>query len=194
MIIPVLIHGAGATTTSFNYIKRELNFKKTIDLEYDSSDGFFHNLVIMNEELSKVNNNFFIIAHSLGGIYAAHLTLTQPIIGAVTISTPYGGSYTADYMKLVFPASRLLKDISTKSPPILTARNIKLPNHWNQIVTTIGNIPGIPSRHDCVVTYESMTANPNMKFIELPYNHYEIMVAQETVSVIHKTALDILQN
>ena len=61
----VYIHGANATGESFNHIRTRLG--KGLDLNYDSRDGFEHNLAQMQQSLAGVKQCFF-IAHSLGGI------------------------------------------------------------------------------------------------------------------------------
>ena len=71
----VYIHGANATSESFNHIRTRLG--KGLDLNYDSRDGFEHNLAAMQQSLAGVEQCFF-IAHSLGGIYALHLSHHLP--------------------------------------------------------------------------------------------------------------------
>jgi len=68
----VYIHGASATGESFNYIREHI-IGDDLVLNYNSANGFDHNLKVMLEELKDINQIFF-IAHSLGGIYALHLS------------------------------------------------------------------------------------------------------------------------
>jgi predicted alpha/beta hydrolase family esterase len=91
----VYIHGANATSESFNYIKSKLG--KGIDINYDSRNGFENNLMDMQTSL-KEHTDLVFIAHSLGGIYSLHLANSMPgaVKGAVTLSTPYGGAEVAD--------------------------------------------------------------------------------------------------
>ena len=69
-------------------------------LEYNSRDGFDNNFNCMIKELDHLDQMFF-ICHSLGGIYALHLAdyFRDRVLGAVTLSTPYGGAEMADYAK-----------------------------------------------------------------------------------------------
>jgi pimeloyl-ACP methyl ester carboxylesterase len=71
----VYIHGASATSESFNYIRRKLG--KGIDINYDSRNGFENNLLDMQVQLKDYNDLVF-IAHSLGGIYSLHLANAIP--------------------------------------------------------------------------------------------------------------------
>ena len=72
----VYIHGASATSESFNYIRKQIK-GKTLLINYDSRNGFEKNLEIMKELLSAQKDMFF-ICHSLGGIYALHLAQEFP--------------------------------------------------------------------------------------------------------------------
>ena len=99
----VYIHGASATSESFNYIRQHIKHKELL-INYDSRNGFEKNLVHMKELLSAQKDMFF-ICHSLGGIYALHLANEFPnqVLGAITLSTPYGGAEVADVAKYFLP-------------------------------------------------------------------------------------------
>jgi predicted alpha/beta hydrolase family esterase len=85
----VYIHGANATSESFNYIKSKLG--DGLDINYDSRNGFENNLKDMQSTL-QAHKDLVFVAHSLGGIYSLHLANSMPnaVKGAVTLSTPYG--------------------------------------------------------------------------------------------------------
>lgn len=185
MITLVYIHGANASGDSFNYIREHLNYATEIVIEYNSKDGFDNNLKTMKTALKDVNDIFF-ICHSLGGMYALHLSNILPgqVKGAVTISTPYGGAEVADYVKYFLPFSRLLKDIGPHSTPFKSAERIKNTLPWTNIVTTEGSSPWILSKNDGVVTVRSMKHRKDMEFVEFPANHYEIVVMPQTVAFI----------
>jgi cytochrome b involved in lipid metabolism len=51
----VYIHGASATGESFNYIREHVGGSDIV-LEYNSADGFKHNLDAMLAQLHDVNN------------------------------------------------------------------------------------------------------------------------------------------
>ena len=71
----VYIHGASATSESFNYIREKLG--KGIDVNYDSRNGFENNLNDIAGQLKGVKDIAF-VAHSLGGIYSLHLANMMP--------------------------------------------------------------------------------------------------------------------
>ena len=181
----IYIHGATATHESFNYIRDHLG-QDGISINYDSKDGFRHNLDIMLEELIAVDKMFF-ICHSLGGIYALHIANSMPkqVIGAVTLSTPYGGAEMADFAKFFLPYSRLLRDIGPMSWAMLVAKQIKIQHPWTNIVTTHGNAQWLPQPNDGICTIASQKyREADMEIVEVPYNHYEVVLNDQVIKII----------
>lgn len=184
----VYIHGASATAESFTHIRQFVrdNFEEPdIALEYRSEQGFEFNLHRMIGELELAERLFF-VSHSLGGIYALYLANHYSAItrGGVSLSTPYGGSKQADYARYFLPFNRLMKDIGPMSSPMAEARQLPAPPNWTQIVTTQGQSPWIHDANDGVVTLESQKARQDFEIIELPLNHYEVVVSNRTVQII----------
>jgi pimeloyl-ACP methyl ester carboxylesterase len=179
----VYIHGASATSESFNYIRSKLG--KGIDINYDSRNGFENNLADMLSALQDTNNIFF-IAHSLGGIYSLHIANAIPkqVLGAVTLSTPYGGAEVADVAKYFLPFSRLMRDIGPNSWVMKQADNIKIQHPWTNIVTVKGQSPFIPEANDGVVTIDSQRHHKDMELVEVDYNHYEVLQSESVVKII----------
>lgn len=181
----VYIHGANATSESFNYIRNTLG--QGIDVNYDSRNGFENNLKDMLTQLKDVNNMAF-VAHSLGGIYALHIANTLPnnVLCAVTISTPYGGAEVADYAKYFLPFSRLMRDIGPSSWVMKQANRIKIQHPWTNIVTVKGQSPFMHEPNDGVVTIASQRHHADMELIEVDYNHYEVVLSDAVVAVVRE--------
>jgi pimeloyl-ACP methyl ester carboxylesterase len=179
----VYIHGASATSESFNYIRSKLG--KGIDINYDSRNGFENNLNEMQAQLLGVNNIAF-IAHSLGGVYSLHLANAIPnqVLGAVTLSTPYGGAEVAEMVKFFLPFSRLMRDIGPSSWAMKQADKIKIQHPWTNIVTVQGQSPFMHEPNDGVVTIASQRHHEDMELIEVDYNHYEVVLAESVVKII----------
>jgi len=179
----VYIHGANATSESFNYIKSKLG--TGLDINYDSRNGFENNLNYMLELLSSEEDIFF-VAHSLGGIYALHIANAIPkkIFGAVTISTPYGGAEVADYAQYFLPFSRLMRDIGPSSWVMRQADRIKIKHPWTNIVTVKGQSPFIIEPNDGVITIVSQKHHEDMELVEVDYNHYEVVLSDEVITII----------
>ena len=181
----IYIHGASATGESFNYIREHLNHNDDVVIEYSSKNGFEENLEQMKKILVDFDNMFF-ICHSLGGIYALHLAnhFKDQVLGAVTMSTPYGGSSAADYAKYFLPFSRLLRDIGPNSRPMKLTNKLEVIHPWTNVVTTRGDSPWMVEPNDGVVTIASMTHRNDMEFIELPLNHYEVVISPKTIDIL----------
>ena len=182
----VYIHGASATSESFNYIRKHITGHEDLVINYDSRNGFEKNLADMRYQLSNYHSIFF-ICHSLGGIYALHLAneLGNKVLGAVTLSTPYGGAEVADVAKYFLPYSRLLKDIGPRSWAMQHAATIKIAHPWTNVVTVKGTSPWVPQPNDGVVTIASQKQHQEgMELIELDYNHYEVVLSDRVIELI----------
>lgn len=182
----VYIHGANATSDSFNYIREHVSGHKDLVINYDSRNGFQKNLENIQEQLSGYDRMFF-ICHSLGGIYALHLANAMPnqVVGAVTLSTPYGGAEVADVAKYFLPYSRLLKDIGPNSWAMRQANKIDVQHPWTNIVTVRGDSPWVLGHNDGVVTINSQRHHAkDMELIEVEYNHYEVVLNEQVVKII----------
>ena len=179
----VYIHGASATSESFNYIRSKLG--NGIDINYDSRNGFENNLNDMIEQLKDVKDIAF-IAHSLGGVYSLHIAnaIPEQVRGAVTLSTPYGGAEVAEVVKFFLPFSRLMRDIGPSSWAMKQADNIKIQHPWTNIVTVTGQSPFMHEHNDGVVTIASMKHHKDMELIEVDYNHYEVVLAEPVIKLI----------
>lgn len=184
----VYIHGASATAESFSYIRqfvRDHFEEPDIVLEYKSDQGFENNLNAMKGQLDDAERLFF-VSHSLGGIYSLHLAnyYQETTRGGVSLSTPYGGSEQADFARYFLPFSRLMKDIGTMSRPMVQARSLPAPPRWTQVVTTVGQSPWIKDDNDGVVTLRSMRYRKDFELVELPLNHYEVVLSSRVVELI----------
>jgi pimeloyl-ACP methyl ester carboxylesterase len=179
----VYIHGASATSDSFNFIRSKLG--KGVDINYDSRNGFENNLAEMIEQLADIQD-MALVAHSLGGIYALHIANAMPdrVVGAVTLSTPYGGAEVAEYAKYFLPFSRLMRDIGPNSWAFEQADKIKIQHPWTNVVTVKGQSPFMLAHNDGVVTVASQRHHEDMELIEVDYNHYEVVLAEPVVKII----------
>jgi pimeloyl-ACP methyl ester carboxylesterase len=180
----VYIHGASATSESFNYIREHIGGKDVV-INYDSRNGFENNLAAIKEQIGTTKDVFF-IAHSLGGIYALHLANAVPkqILGAVTLSTPYGGAECADVVKYFLPFSRLMRDIGPSSWAMKQADKIKIQHPWTNVVTVKGQSPFMHEPNDGVVSIASQKHHKDMELLEVDYNHYEVVLNETVIDII----------
>lgn len=179
----VFIHGHGASSESFNFIRSQLAHE-SIDIEYDSAHGFASNLAVMVDRLSDESHVFF-IAHSLGGLYALHLAdqMGARAIGAVTMATPYGGSEAALALNYIWP-QQLYRDIHLTAAPITQARDIAPRANWTAIVSTKGHSQLMAAANDGVVTMDSMCARGDARAVKVHSTHHEIVLSRQSVEII----------
>ncbi len=185
----ILIHGANASSQSWNYLKTFIK-NKVVLVDYASSAGFHNNLEDMKKIADNIEGPITLIGHSLGGIYAMHLSdyLGKRCKAVASISTPFGGSGLADWAKLMYPWYSLFKDVGYRSKPIVESKKIAsaLTVPWLQIVTTRGNVPWIPMNNDGVVTIKSQECIDAMQKVELYTNHYEVLIHPDTVRILQE--------
>lgn len=184
----VFIHGANQSRVCWNYIIKELELQSGdyTCIEYSSLVPFYDNLNEMLGFIKNIPDNSCFIGHSLGGIYAVHLYKHHPekFSQGISISTPFGGSSAAEYLKYISPQTRLFKEIGRKSPPVVEAHETEIKIPWMQLVTVRGNSPWLRSRNDGIVTERSMTVREDIEHVEVFANHYEVLVYEQTVDII----------
>ena len=185
-------HGANQTSLSFEYLRDKLQFPNEILVNYSSMNRFYDNLEMI-ADTCKGKGPHFVVGHSMGGLYALHLTKYVRVVGGISISTPFRGSSTADWAKYIVPSYPLFKDIGRKSDPIKEANEIKLDIPWTQIVTTAGSVPYHNGPNDGVCTIASMSHRTDMTHVEVNHTHYETMVSDHVAEIIKTEYNRILQ-
>ena len=193
-ITVIWIHGANQSGLSFQYLRSLTRFKNELVVEYDTSHKFKDNLEMLSNDILKVSGPYFMIGHSLGGLYALHLTKHVDVAGAVSISTPFAGSWTADWARFFVPTYQLFRDVGRRSIPIKESQNIKLTVDWTQIVSTKGNVPYHGGQNDGVCTIKSMKSRKDMELIEVPHTHFEVMCSDLVVEIILERYQKVLRS
>lgn len=179
----IWIHGANQSSLSFEYLRSKTKFANEIMINYSSMNRFYDNLEDIISQV-KGKGPHFVIGHSLGGLYALHLTQHVRISGGVSISTPFRGSSTADWAKYIVPSYPLFRDIGRRAPPVQGGDNIKLNIPWTQVVSTTGSVPYHNGPNDGVCTIASMTHRTDMEHIEVPHTHYEVVCSSVVADII----------
>jgi pimeloyl-ACP methyl ester carboxylesterase len=179
----VLIHGAHQSKASFEYLRHSLPSWNYVNIEWKVDGGFHTNLAAMVSATKDIGP-VYIVGHSMGGIYAAHLSQYTDCIGGATLSTPWAGSVTADWLRYTNPTYLLYKEVGTKSPIITQACGFKLPGRWSNYVSTEGNVPGMAAENDCVLTVNSMSARKDVHTKYVKATHYEILMHTPLIHAI----------
>lgn len=181
----VYIHGNRSTPNIFNFIRSQITGYPEVLLEYDSAAGFYSNHAKMVGQLSTVEDMFF-VAHSLGGIHALHLAqhYRDRVAGGMTMSTPYGGCEAANMVACFLPFNQMLKDIRPSGKPIQEAIGIAAPGIWTNVVTLGGSSPFLSRLNDGIVTVDSMCHRKDIRLVEMPCNHFEVVLNPDVVDII----------
>jgi hypothetical protein len=64
------------------------------------------------------------------------------------------------------------------------AKKLPAPPCWTQVVTTRGASPWIQEPNDGVVTLESQRYRQDFELVELPLNHYEVVISNQVVELV----------
>jgi|TARA_R110000851_G_C12984542_1_gene556703 pimeloyl-ACP methyl ester carboxylesterase len=179
----VLIHGAHQSKASFEYLRHSLPLWNYVNLEWKIDGGFHTNLAAMVTATKDIGP-VYIVGHSMGGIYAAHLSQYTNCIGGATLSTPWAGSVAADWLRYTSPNYLLYKEVGSRSPVVTQARRFKLPGDWTNYVSTEGNVPGMSTANDCVLTVDSMSARKDIPTKYVKATHYEILMHTPLIHTI----------
>jgi triacylglycerol esterase/lipase EstA (alpha/beta hydrolase family) len=183
----VFLHGANSSDKSFNYIRARLPKHTSVPLEYDTKTPLVENIEqIKTAILAVSNDDISIVSHSLGGVIAVSVAKEIPAIKKiVTMSTPFGGSQSADILKWMFHNSQLLKDISTTNP-VISNLSKREDLEVLSFVSTLGASDFIKGENDGVVTLESMKSLSGPTYKEVSTNHFEILLDDSVVGDIKK--------
>lgn len=191
-----IIHGANSTPLSFSYILDQLTedyrFQDwhVVRISYDCQD----NLPALVEQLSTQmprDKEIFLLGHSLGGVLAVAASqavkFTNPSVtikAVVTLSSPLGGSESATYLQWLFPGYHLFRNIAPSSKLISGVKSVGAVVPTLSLVTSAGNNPLFHEANDGVVTVKSQRSLDKATFIEVPYNHFEVLLNPDVVDHI----------
>lgn len=175
--IIVYIHGLNCTSRIFNYMQDRLPDHDAILINYDSTGRVEDSYDFIISKIPKAIP-ITIISHSLGGILS-HLIATRDnhvnVKKMITMSTPFGGSSLAAFMKWIYPNYEVLKDISPNCK-IIQEVNGAIPTcKFLSFVTTKNGTPYISGTNDGVVTVKSqMQCTPSDR-VFVDSNHFEVV-------------------
>lgn len=188
------IHGAFATSSSFNRIRENLPDHEAILLEYNVGENIGNVIADCLAKIEEQDKPVSIVAHSLGGVLASHVALKSKLVDKViTMSTPFGGSKAADMMKWFNPHP-MFETICSSSSLLRNLHNSQAGCPTRSLVTTEGQNPMINEANDGVVSVKSQTAWLAPEYIKVPYNHFEVLLVDETITKIKEFLFDEKSN
>lgn len=172
------IHGAFSSPTIFNYIKQNLDKQYSWQfLDYQTATGGFFDIV---KRIPLTNQPCHVIGHSMGGLMALAIAKLPWVKTITTISAPLGGT-DVNPIAQYWSRSEFIADIagSTKLVHDLAALSTMIP--IQHLISNKGFNPWIYEPNDGVVTLKSQRAYSLGRAIEIPSNHAEIMLNDQTV-------------
>lgn len=193
----LLIHGAGSSAYSWNYISLWLDQPiQTIEYTVGQDHESIFDSIEYPEEIQTV------IGHSYGGLLGAEW-LSQDVRnvrGLITIASPWQGSPTARILNWFLsdpvwndmkPGSEFLRRINNINLTIPLLNIVAVPDQGNELAGT-GK-----SQNDGTIPVASALEVPagyrNYKTVELPRTHSEILQCFNTVELIRQFANDPVQ-
>ena len=184
----LMIHGAGATSLSFNYISLWLDQEiQTIDYKVgESKDEIF-------ARIKNPNDVTYIMGHSYGGLLSA-MWLQQNshrnVKGLITIASRWQGSPTARILNW-FLSDPVWHDMNPGSELLKAVNNIKLDIPVKNIIANPqqgGNGLAGRSTNDGTIPVDSARNVPagftRCRSVEIPHGHSEVLQSWETIEQI----------
>lgn len=184
------IHGANETATCFNYIKATLPEHEAIDIDYDCHAPIIPTISKIIRNLAKTKDLEF-ITHSYGGIIAVAMGYYHNSVRKiVSLASPFGGSEGANYLRFFFPTYGLFKNVSSNNPLVqeIAKRGTIVPTL--NIIATVGYNPFSAARNDGVITIDSQRKLPGAKHVEVPFNHFEVLLSDPVVQMVKEFLWD----
>lgn len=173
------IHGANASPVSFEYLKGALDWSNYTDITYSAKAPIHETVDRLVDMLDNEEDEVHIIGHSMGGILASAIAQRRPlqVETVTTISTPFGGSETANLMSFFMPFDPFLKNIRSSNDVLTKVRREGAAVPTLSIITTACSNPFEPRKNDGVVTVQSQLDFPGAIQIEHELNHFEALLS-----------------
>jgi alpha-beta hydrolase superfamily lysophospholipase len=173
----VWLPGAYSARDSFNFFRSSRDWGAEVIIEYDANGD----LVKITEEIKsriqrRTKEPVNIIGHSLGGVIAVALSnIGLPTNKIVTMSSPFGG------LGPWWPPKTLGAEIRTLNR---LTKTISVEHQC--YISTGGNNPWLLIQNDGIISVTSQKAIEKANYIEVPSNHFEILMNRDVVTSVRK--------
>ena len=185
------IHGAFSSSNAFNRIREKLPEHEAIFVEYTVEQNLRQVIDDCVKRLKVNGQHVSIVAHSLGGVLGSIIAQKSDMVDqVVTMSTPFGGNKAADILKWFNPHP-MFETISASSPLMRQLHSEPAGAPTLSIITTSGHNPMMKEENDGVVSIDSQTAWWCPEYVQVPYSHIDILMADEPISIIKGFLFDV---
>lgn len=189
----VLIHGAGASPSCWNYIDSKiLTSFDVIRLSYDINKNNLQQIVEgFTKKLKEIDGELIIIGHSLGGIIGFDIAsrLENKVSKLITVSSPFNGLDLNLFIKsiLIMKVPSII-DIFRNSAYIKKLAKSHITAQWTMVKTKNAGF-GIffNEDNDGVLTYRDQTNKcfkQKRKEIDIVASHLEVLLNKDLVDII----------
>jgi pimeloyl-ACP methyl ester carboxylesterase len=177
------VHGAGASARSFTWLCEQLPSHHARLFEYTLQEGLSGCIARLSADIAGQQPGI-VIGHSLGGLIAAGVAAQPNIRGVVTLCAPFGGLSSATFLAMM-RTDQLFRDLRTINPALGDIRDglVKSGKPHLPIIATNG-LPYSSEPNDGVVPVASATAIRSATYHSIPVNHFEVLLAEESVTLI----------
>ncbi len=177
------IHGAMASSVSFNYLHPKLPEHVAHYIEYDIEEGIRVVIDRTKSFISEIGEPVSIIAHSMGGLIAVTAAIENGgcyIDKILTFSAPFGGLEGANMMRWI-NRHPFYQDMNTSAPVVNFLKNNVPTMPVRTVVTTRGSNPIYNEPNDGVVTVASQMAIKHFEQIFVEHGHCEVLLSCNAV-------------
>lgn len=195
MTLPIwYVHGAGASPRSFRWLSEQMPVHEAHMFQYATSEGLD---ACTNRLAGAINQQgrCIVVGHSLGGLIAAGLAHEPNVQGIATLCAPFGGLTGATWLALL-RTDMLFRDLTPMNPALRQIRNGLLSSRVPHlpIVATSG-LPFMQQANDGAITVETQMAIGGVLYHQIPVNHFEVLLADETAALVGQfvTGLDTVR-
>lgn len=181
----VYLHGLNQTSYSFNYLRAQLPAHTSTCINYSSHQALRDSMQEVRKQLPK--GEFSLVGHSLGGVLAVLMAAGHGdrVQKLVTISSPFAGSKAAAGLRWLPGHPKVIEDLTPSSPKIELISQLRLTMPTMCLVSTAGALPLSSEPNDGIVTVSSQKALPFGRKVEIKANHFEILMFDRTVKLMH---------
>jgi pimeloyl-ACP methyl ester carboxylesterase len=180
----IYIHGAAASSQSFNWIRTRLSRHYARFVSYRLDEPIPS---VIDRVFDMIREPSVLIGHSLGGVIAASCAEHVQVGKLITLCAPFGGIPYAELLAM-WSSDPLFRELRHSSPMLAALRRRPITKPHLAIVGSSG-LPTMTEPNDGVLTVASQTAL-STDFIILPLNHFEVLLSSEVTDLIEKFIAD----
>lgn len=180
------VHGAGASKRSFVWLHQQFAYVPQF-FEYPGDEPVAEVTQRLRAQLASDGRPAMLVGHSLGGIIAAICAGTANVERIVTLCAPFGGIRFADLLS-IFVAHPLFNDLSCHGPALSYLRNHQGGKPHLAIVGSRGLPSFFREENDGAISVASQTALLGPQYNVVNLNHFEVLLSDDVVDLIHNFA------